>query len=355
VRNIVYGFILIIFLFLLFSNITLLIAKGQKKDILKEILVLNWGSDNGQIGYEKGYSKEKIANSLGGHYGPSDFCIDKNECVYIFDCYNNRVLRFENQILCKTYFYGHENGYYGTLHVDNNNNLYVIFNLPCKQKVFKYDTYGNILSDYLFTTSNTNLPSPKIETDKEQNIYFLKYKEPYKEQTYVIKKISKDKKYNKEFIIDKMIWDWSVNNDGVIYFLSRTKDDKYEMYFYNDNKINQLFSLSKKHDRNYLSFFGIDDENNLYFCEELRKLTSEKGKIPGVIVFDGDAISVQQNSIIYKYNCEGKLLKTITIDDPTPYDIKINSKGNIYLSPCLYSQALLVAIIDKYRIYKCSF
>ena len=116
-----------------------------------------------------------------------------------------------------------------------------------------------------------------------------------------------------------------------------------------------MFSLSKKCDSNSLDFLGIDNENNLYFCEKLRNLTSEKGKISGVIVCDGDAIIVQQNSIIYKYNSEGKLLKTIDIADPTPYDIKINLKGNIYFSPCLYSPALLVAIIDKYRIYKSSF
>jgi len=48
----------------------------------------------------------------------------------------------------------------------------------------------------------------------------------------------------------------------------------------------------------------------------------------------------------------GDLLKEVKIDDPTPYDIKMNSKGNIYLTPVLATEALLVVPLDKYRIYK---
>jgi hypothetical protein len=208
-----------------------------------------------------------------------------------------------------------------------------------------------------------------IGTDKEQNIYFLSFKDQDEQKriledcyNYVVTKYSKDRKIKKRFFIENSIGtigDWTVDREGTIYFFSlpvTSEEDTYKFYSYKENTLKFLFSLKEKSKYNSLDFIGKDENGFYYFCEKLKNcyLPKDKDKIKGIIIFSSDGIISQEGFIIYKYNFNGELLKTVKVDDPIPYNVKVDVKGNIYITPFLGTEALLSIPLDKYRIYKFS-
>ncbi len=256
----------------------------------------------------------------------------------------------------KIYYFDEEAvDYYGKLNIDIKNNLYLVLNYNYKQEVLKYDSKGDFISVYL---SERQTVGHRIEVDKEENIYFWTRKNPELDQSledipgYFITRHSKDNR-KEDFFIEQSFNGFKVNEQGIIYLLYKDENNTGEIYFFKDNKLNFSFSFYIEDNEN-LRFLGLDENENLYFYKNLIRIyeLSERDKIEGVITGTMDAIIVNQGCLLYKYNSAGDLLKEVKIDDPTPYDIKMNSKGNIYLTPVLATEALLVVPLDKYRIYK---
>lgn len=304
---------IIIFLLSLYFNGCLLVTEFSKSNsltprptvkpnltnILKEILSLNWGHGNDEVGCNTIRSdRRQELFAFGISYGPPDFFVDKDEKIYILDIFNNRILKFHNQKICNIFYheqFGSMN--YPIFYVDNKGNLYVIeipFQNDKNYKVLKIDNDNICLVEQF----PKNFRNYEIKTDDNEN--------------------------------RKELW-------------FKFKDEKMEILFPLKATCNSDFE-----------FLGVDEEYNFYFYQVLMTnySLSEIDKIEGVIIHEGPEITANRGLILYKYNAKGKLSKEIKIDDPIPYKIKINARGSIYLTPRLETKALLQISLDKYRIYK---
>jgi len=272
---------------------------------LQEILSLDFGYGNDKI---ENYCDQSqllyFTSAFGMYYGPRDFFVDKNENIYILEQQRSRVLKFKNQKLRKIYNYGKYNLEfpYPYFFYDNKENLLYISEI---------DRERNKIKDKVFKITNNDI------------VLLEASRLPKKNYRYEIKS-------DKNNFCNKM---WF-------------KDNNIEILF--DLKINNCYTSD-------FEFIGIDENYNFYFRKRLINYyqSSEKDKVKGIIIIRATGIVANQGFILYKYNSKGELKKEVNIDDPIPYDIKINSKGDIYLSACLHSSPALLEIpLDKYRIYK---
>jgi hypothetical protein len=311
--------------------------KPNPTNELQEILSLSWGNKEGQVGYNTEYDLAKISNSIGSHYGPPFFIVDEYENIYIFDYFNNRILKFKDKALLHTFNFSKLSD---DINIDNSENLYIHEN----NLIIKYNKQGTII-DNITIPDDLKIDSWKI--DNSQNIYFLC------EKNFIVK-YNKDNKSFQKYPVQKEIFYWDIDKHGFIYFLSNMQDT-YIINCLQNSKISEKFIFNDKI-RHY-TFLGIDENTNFYFYKSIIKTykVSEKDKVNGLIIHIADVIVANQGVVLYKYNSKGQIIKEFTLNDPTLYSIKINIKGNFYLTPRLETLGLLRLNLNKYRIYKYCF
>lgn len=267
---------------------------------LKEILSLNWGNKSNEVGnYCDEYAYlNKISYDLFISYGPRDFFVDKNDNIYVIDNLNDRLLKFKNRQLIKS----------------------------CSYKKIAHINY------------------PSIYTDSKENIYIA---EVIQGEVKIVLKMEKDNnivlRTPSDFPEPFIKCEIAVNQKSATCQEMQFKDKKMEITF----PLKPIESYEFR-------FLGIDENYNFYFSKNIITTYkhSEEEKVKGIIIKLADCIIVNQGFILFKYNSKGDLVKEVKIDDPVPYNIKVNFKGNIYLSPILIGKALLKIPLDKYRIYK---
>ncbi len=325
-----------------------------KKIELEEVLTLNWGNKEGEIGNNKEYDIKKIAHTFGFRYGPADFHVDKSGCIYIMDNFNSRVLKYKDRKLVQSYSLSLEDEfYYSKIYVDLNKNLYIVINGK-ELKIIKYDATGNHIYKYSLEGDIREDGLYRVEIDKNENIYILRRVED--DKTLLVK-YSKNGKENSFLINKKIPFQWHLDSHGVIYALYKDKENNHcEIYCFKEDKVYSLFSFYMENSDD-LYFLGLDENYIFYFYKDLIKscVVSEGDNISEIATMSGDNIFSYEGLILYKYDIQGILLKRAVIREFIPYEIKMNLKGKIYFTPRLSTDLLLLVPLDTYRIYTVSF